>query len=42
MLKLAEIIDIIKTDFFLSKHSKYFINEMRVKVYSQFLSKHKY
>ena len=39
LVKLAVIIDIIKNDFFLSKHTKFFVNEMRVKVYSQFLSK---
>ena len=42
ILKLGAIIDIIKNDFFLSKHTKYFVNEMRVKVYSQFLSKIRY
>ena len=31
------IIEKLKTDFFFSKHYHYFMNEMRVKVYSQFL-----
>jgi 26S proteasome regulatory subunit N7 len=33
------IIQRTKNDFFLSRHNNYFINEMRIKVYSQFLRK---
>ena len=36
-----EIIQRIKTDFFLSKHTNYFIREMGIKVYSQFLQSYK-
>jgi len=40
-LEFYEIIQRIKTDFFLSKHTNYFIREMRIKVYSQFLQSYK-
>lgn len=33
------IIQVVKSDFFLSKHTHYFIREMAIKVYSQFLRK---
>ena len=39
--ELYYIIQVIKKDFYLSKHYNYFINEMRVKVYSQFLESYK-
>jgi 26S proteasome regulatory subunit N7 len=39
--ELYYIIQILKKDFYLSKHYNYFINEMRVKVYSQFLESYK-
>ena len=39
--ELYYIIQVIKKDFYLSKHYNYFINEMRVKVYSQFLQSYK-
>ena len=39
--ELYYIIQILKKDFYLSKHYNYFINEMRVKVYSQFLQSYK-
>lgn len=35
------IIQIVKKDFFLEKHCNYFIKEMRVKVYSQFLQSYR-
>jgi 26S proteasome regulatory subunit N7 len=35
------IINRTKSDFFLAKHNNYFINEMRIKVYSQFLQSYK-
>lgn len=35
------IIQRTKTDFFISKHNNYFINEMRIKVYTQFLLSYK-
>jgi len=35
------IIDLIKSDYFISKHTNYFIREMRVKLYSQFLKSYK-
>ena len=35
------IIQVIKKDFYLSKHYNYYINEIRVKVYSQFLQSYK-
>ncbi len=39
--ELFYIIQVLKKDFYLSKHYNYFINEMRVKVYSQFLQSYK-
>lgn len=36
-VEFCYIIDRIKTDFFFSKHYHLFMNEMRIKVYSQFL-----
>ena len=39
--ELYYIIEIIKKDFYLSKHYNFFINEMRIKVYSQFLQSYK-
>ena len=39
--ELFHIIDMLKKDFYLSKHYNFFINEMRVKVYSQFLQSYK-
>jgi len=39
--EFSAIIEIVKTDFFLSKHTKFFVNEMRIKVYSQFLKSYK-
>lgn len=36
-VEFYHIIKRIQNDFFLSKHSNYFISEMRVKVYTQFL-----
>ena len=39
--ELYYIIQILKKDFYLSKHYNYFINEMRIKVYSQFLQSYK-
>jgi len=35
------IIQVLKKDFYLSKHYNYYINEMRIKVYSQFLQSYK-
>ena len=35
------IVQRLKTDFFFSKHYNYFMNEMRIKVYSQFLQSYK-
>ena len=40
-VELFYIIEILKKDFYLSKHYNYFINEMRIKVYSQFLQSYK-
>ena len=40
-VELFHIIQVIKKDFYLSKHYNYFINEMRIKVYSQFLQSYK-
>ena len=40
-VELYYIIQIIQNDFYLSKHYNYFINEMRIKVYSQFLQSYK-
>lgn len=31
------VIQDVKEDYFLSKHTNYFIKEMRIRVYSQFL-----
>jgi 26S proteasome regulatory subunit N7 len=39
--ELFYIIQVLKKDFYLSKHYNYFINEMRVKVYSQFLQSYR-
>jgi len=39
--ELYPIIQRIKNDFFLQKHTNYFIREMRIKVYSQFLQSYK-
>jgi 26S proteasome regulatory subunit N7 len=39
-VEFYHIINRIQNDFFLSKHSNYFISEMRVKVYNQFLRIH--
>ena len=39
--ELFYIIEALKKDFYLSKHYNFFINEMRVKVYSQFLQSYK-
>ena len=39
--ELYYIIQIVKKDFYLSKHYNFFINEMRIKVYSQFLQSYK-
>jgi 26S proteasome regulatory subunit N7 len=39
--ELFYIIQVIKKDFYLSKHYNYYINEIRVKVYSQFLQSYK-
>ena len=39
--ELYFIIQVLKKDFYLSKHYNYFINEMRIKVYSQFLQSYK-
>ena len=36
-----EIIQSVKKDFFLEQHCNYFIREMRVKVYSQFLQSYR-
>ncbi len=36
-----EIIERTKNDFFLGKHNNYFVHEMRIKVYSQFLQSYK-
>lgn len=36
-----DIIQRVKHDFFLSKHCNFFINEMRIKVYTQFLQSYK-
>ena len=35
------IIDLIKTDFYFHAHYKYFVKEMRIKVYNQFLKSYK-
>jgi 26S proteasome regulatory subunit N7 len=34
-----KIIDRLKTDFYMSKHLEYFVKEMRIKAYSQYLRK---
>ena len=39
--ELFFIIQVLKKDFYLSKHYNYYINEIRVKVYSQFLQSYK-
>ena len=39
--ELYYIIQVLKNDFYLSKHYNYYINEIRVKVYSQFLQSYK-
>ena len=38
-IEFSEIIQRTKNDYFLSRHNNYFIKEMRIKVYSQFLRK---
>jgi len=38
---LVEIIDLVKKDRFMGKHAKYFIKEMRVVAYTQFLESYK-
>jgi len=35
------VIEDVKSDYFLGKHCNYFIKEMRIKVYSQFLHSYK-
>lgn len=35
----VEIIDRVKNDFFMGKHTQYFVREMRIKAYSQYLRK---
>ncbi len=40
-VELYYIAQVVKKDFYLSKHYNYFINEMRIKVYSQFLQSYK-
>ena len=39
--ELYFIIQVLKKDFYLSKHYNYYINEIRVKVYTQFLQSYK-
>jgi len=39
--ELYYIIQVLKNDFYLSEHCNYYINEMRIKVYSQFLQSYK-
>jgi 26S proteasome regulatory subunit N7 len=39
-VEFYQIIKRIQNDFFLSQHSNYFISEMRIKVYNQFLRKY--
>ena len=39
--ELFYIIQVLKKDFYLSKHYNYYINEIRVKTYSQFLQSYK-
>ena len=39
--ELYYIIQVVKKDFYLNKHYNYFINEIRIKVYSQFLQSYK-
>ena len=41
LVELYYIIQILKKDFYLSKHYNFFINEMRIKVYSQFLQSYR-
>ena len=41
LVELYHIIQILKKDFYLSKHYNFFINEMRIKVYSQFLQSYR-
>ena len=41
LVELYHIIQMLKKDFYLSKHYNFFINEMRIKVYSQFLQSYK-
>jgi len=40
-LFIVEIIETVKKDRFMSKHSKYFVKEMRIVAYSQFLESYK-
>ena len=39
--ELFYIIQVLKKDFYLSKHYNYYINEIRIKTYSQFLQSYK-
>ena len=39
--ELYNIIQVIKDDYFLGKQTNYFMNEMRIKVYTQFLQSYK-
>ena len=39
--ELFYIIERLKTDYYVSKHCNYFMNEIRIKVYSQFLRSYK-
>ena len=41
LVELYHIIQMLKKDFYLSKHYNFFINEMRIKVYSQFLQSYR-
>ena len=38
---MYNIIQVIKDDYFLGKQTNYFMNEMRIKVYTQFLQSYK-
>ena len=41
LVELYHIIQMLKKDFYLSKHYNFFLNEMRIKVYSQFLQSYR-
>lgn len=41
LIEFYAIIQRIKTDFFFAKHVNFYINEMRIKVYSQFLQSYR-